>query len=206
MYVGVLGTRYGSPVPDRPGLSYTELEFEAATETGLERLMFLLDTEAEDAGIPLSRLIDLEFGARQEAFRRRVRDGGLVTQSFGNPAVLGQLVERSLRELARPRAGEAAVGGVPAVGIPLEAAAKDPGAVFTAVGLAGFTGREWLAAEVDRFMGTNPCGYVFIEGEAGLGKTAFAAWLVKTRGYLSHFSRYSGGRPCPARWGTWRRS
>ena len=73
VYVGVLGTRYGSPVPDRPGLSYTELEFEAATETGLERLMFLLDTEAEDAGIPLSRLIDLEFGARQEAFRRRVR-------------------------------------------------------------------------------------------------------------------------------------
>ena len=99
VYVGVLGTRYGSPVPDRPGLSYTELEFEAATETGLERLMFLLDTEAEDAGIPLSRLIDLEFGARQEAFRRRVRGGGLVTQSFGNPAVLGQLVERSLREL-----------------------------------------------------------------------------------------------------------
>src|ERR1700691_5490489 len=26
-----------------------------------------------------------------------------------------------------------------------------------------------------------------------MGKTAFAACLVKTRGYLSHFSRYSGG-------------
>ena len=34
---------------------------------------------------------------------------------------------------------------------------------------------------------------MFVEAEAGLGKTAFAAWLVKTRGYLSHFSRYSGG-------------
>ena len=43
-------------------------------------------------------------------------------------------------------------------------------------------------------MAANPCGYVFIEAEAGLGKTAFAAWLVKTRGYLSHFSRYAGGR------------
>ena len=26
-----------------------------------------------------------------------------------------------------------------------------------------------------------------------MGKTAFAAWLVKTRGYLSHFPRYSDG-------------
>ena len=77
--------------------------------------------------------------------------------------------------------------------VPLATAARDPGAVFAAVGLGGFTGRDWLAAEVDKFMAANPCGYVFIEAEAGLGKTAFAAWLVKTRGYLSHFSRYAGG-------------
>ena len=100
VYVGVLGTRYGSPVRDRPEVSYTELEFETATEAGLKRLVFLLDTKAEDVGIPASGLIDLEFGARQEEFRRRVRDSGLVTQSFTDPAMLGQLVERSLRELA----------------------------------------------------------------------------------------------------------
>jgi hypothetical protein len=46
-------------------------------------------------------------------------------------------------------------------------------------------------------MATSPCGYVFIEADAGLGKTAFAAWLVKTRGYLSHFSRHSAGTSVP---------
>ena len=100
VYVGVLGTRYGSPVPERPELSYTELEFEAATKAGLTRLVFLLDKEAEDSGIPVAALVDSEFGGRQEEFRRRVCNGGLVTQSFGDPAVLGQLVERSLRELS----------------------------------------------------------------------------------------------------------
>jgi hypothetical protein len=72
-YVGVPGTRYGSPVRDKPEVSYTELEFDTATEAGLDRLVFLLDTDAADVGIPLARVIDREFGARQDAFRRRVK-------------------------------------------------------------------------------------------------------------------------------------
>ena len=103
MYVGLLGTRYGSPVRDKPEVSYTELEFDTATEAALDRLVFLLDTEADDVGIPLSGLIDREFGERQDAFRRRVRESRLTTQSFANPGALGQLVERSLRDLADTR-------------------------------------------------------------------------------------------------------
>ncbi|HTT51733.1 MAG TPA: DUF4062 domain-containing protein [Streptosporangiaceae bacterium] len=116
VYVGLLGTRYGSPVRDKPEVSYTEPEFDTATEAGLDRLVFLLDTEAADVGLPVSALIDREFGARQDAFRRRVHDSGLVTGSFAGPAVLGQLVERSLRELARTRRPGGGQGGaVPAV-------------------------------------------------------------------------------------------
>jgi hypothetical protein len=77
--------------------------------------------------------------------------------------------------------------------MPLARAAKDPRPVFVATEVGAFTGREWLSDEVDEFIARHQCGYVFVEAEAGLGKTAFAAWLVKTRGYLSHFSRYSGG-------------
>ena len=37
VYIGVLGTRYGSPVRDKPDVPYTELEFDTATDGGLDR-------------------------------------------------------------------------------------------------------------------------------------------------------------------------
>ena len=125
VYVGVLGTRYGSPVADRPEVSYTELEFDTATAAGLPRLVFVLDENAA-LPIPAAQLIDYAFGARQEAFRRRVQASGLVTQSFASPDELGRVVERSLQQLAaaRPGGGPAAAGQRAAG---LERAAPQPG-------------------------------------------------------------------------------
>jgi len=101
VFVGVLGTRYGSLVRDRPELSYTELEFQAATEAGLTRLMLLLDPESADSGIPVGKLQDPVFGARQEIFRRRVTDGSdLTAQFFRSPRGLQKQVEGALQNPA----------------------------------------------------------------------------------------------------------
>ena len=164
VYVGVLGTRYGSPVRDKPEVSYTELEFEAATAAGLDRLVFVLDTNSPEVGIPPARLIDLESGARQEAFRRRIRDIGLVIGSFTNPAGLEQLVERSLRELAdRPPApGQGRRERVRRVwNVP----ARNP----------GFTGRDGLLAAVHSRLAAGDRAVVqALAGMGGVGKTQLA--------------------------------
>ena len=164
VYVGVLGTRYGSPVGDRPEVSYTELEFDTATAAGLPRLVFVLDTAAADVGIPLAQLIDHAFGARQEAFRRRVQASGLVTQSFASPDELGRLVERSLRELAQARQG---AGPLPPDSVlrVWNIPARNP----------GFTGRDQLLAAVrDRLLAGDKAVVQALQGMGGVGKTQLA--------------------------------
>src|SRR6204780_4440335 len=174
VYVGILGPRYGSPVRDRPEVSYTELEFDVAAEAGLDRLAFLLDTEAANVGIPLSKLIDHELGARQEAFRHRVQNSGLVTQSFADPAALGQLVERSLQELAKRRARINRGIAREQVRAIREVPRQLPAAV------ADFTGRAAELRALIRMLdqaGAGTPGTVVISaigGTAGVGKTALA--------------------------------
>jgi hypothetical protein len=111
VYVGLLGLRYGTPVRDKPEVSYTELEFDTAAETGLPRLMFLLD---EDAAVPIppGRLLDADSGrqAQQRAFRARVMDSGITAGKFASPEQLELLLLQALQE-SRPPAGQAVMAG-----------------------------------------------------------------------------------------------
>jgi tetratricopeptide (TPR) repeat protein len=180
VYVGVLGTLYGSPVCDRPEVSYTELEFDTATEARLDRLVFLLDTDAEDVGIPPSSSIDREFGARQDAFRRRVQNSGLTIRFFANPAELGQLVERSLRDLADMRAR--LVSGIRREQVPAE---PQPVRASKFVNPPPATAPTWFQDRhvetglLARYVTDPAIRLVTVTGRAGIGKTAVVCRLLK---------------------------
>ena len=50
-------------------------------------------------------------------------------------------------------------------------------------------GREWLMAEIDAFCHQRDRGYFLIEGDAGMGKTTFAAWLARQKRCAVHFAQ-----------------
>ena len=51
-----------------------------------------------------------------------------------------------------------------------------------------FVGRQFVFDAVTRFTNTQPRGYYFIRGDPGIGKSALAAQMVRTNGYVHHFN------------------
>jgi len=118
VYVGLIGLRYGTPVRDRPEVSYTELEFETAAEAGLPQLVFLLD---ENAALPIPPKMllntDPQLQARQRAFRARVLEAGVTAGTIATPEQLELLLLQALQETrppAGPPAGTGQGAGLPA--------------------------------------------------------------------------------------------
>lgn len=180
VYVGLLGTRYGSPVRDKPVVSYTELEFDTATEAGLNRLVFVLDPDAENVRIPPAHLMDRDFGERQDAFRRRVRDSGLTTQSFAEPAKLGQLVERSLRDLADTR--RRIESGMQREQVPAEPQPVRASKFINpppATAPTWFQGRQVETGLLAKYVSDPGIRAVTVVGRGGIGKTAMVCRLLR---------------------------
>ena len=163
VFVLIAGFRYGSPVRDRPDVSYTEVEHETAEQQGIPRLVFLL---GEDTVGPAAMFGDLQYGARQQAFRARLADSGVTTATVTSPAELETALLQALTVLPRPEQ------------LPAPAAAAP-----TAVGrrvwtiparVRGFTGRAALLAELEAALRTGPAVVQAVTGLGGIGKTTAA--------------------------------
>jgi uncharacterized caspase-like protein len=88
-----------------------------------------------------------------------------------------------LRRMASSRELSSEFGDYPE----LARAYLSPWSVFERVKPERFTGRKWLENRLDHLLSENDRGLFIVEAEAGLGKTAFLAQLVRERGYVHHF-------------------
>jgi TIR domain/Domain of unknown function (DUF4062) len=99
VYVGLIGFRYGSPVRERPDVSYIELQFQTAADAAIPRLVFMLDENAV-LPIPAAKLMDEnpELLVRQRAFRNRLLDAGITVARVASPEQLAAMLAQALME------------------------------------------------------------------------------------------------------------
>jgi hypothetical protein len=95
VYVALLGFRYEAD--RRPGLSHVEFEFNVATDRGVRRYMFLLDSHAE---VDFGLFHDPDSFPRQKAFRSRVEGSGATVKVFRTADELERGVSQALTECA----------------------------------------------------------------------------------------------------------
>jgi hypothetical protein len=164
VFVLIAGFRYGSPVRDRPQLSYTELEHETAEQRGMPRLVFLL---GEDTQGPVAMFADLEYGARQHAFRDRLAGSGVTTATVTSPGELETAVLHALTALPRPEQQRPASAEAATTAVQRR--------VWTIPARAhGFTGRAELLAVLEAAPRSGPAVVQALTGIGGIGKTTTA--------------------------------
>ncbi len=77
---------------------------------------------------------------------------------------------------------------------PLSIAYLDPWPIYESVDWELFERRSWLEEQIEAFTRQHSRGYFILEAEAGVGKTAFLAELVRRCGFVHHFVELAPGQ------------
>lgn len=104
-WIGIIGFRYGTIVPERATFSHVELEYNRARELSLPIRAFLLDEEKPVPEIPVRELFDVaaSLGTREKqiAFRERIQRE-VTSAYFSTSDTLWRKVYQGLIAISRP--------------------------------------------------------------------------------------------------------
>jgi hypothetical protein len=165
VYLGILGMKYGSLTSK--GISHTEHEYETALRAKKIRLIFILDPDSTNHGLPASALAPVDNANKQVAFKERVKRDSLV-KFFKNPDHLYSLIRDAFLDLVQTP--DDWIWPLPWDFGPYRAERSE-----------GFKGREWLFHRVQSWAtDPNAARALLLTSGFGVGKTAFLAWLVNT--------------------------
>jgi WD40 repeat protein len=182
VYLAVIGFRYGSIVSDRD-VSYTELEFETATDAGIPRIVILLrDNSSNDLPVDNDR-------TRIDRFRHRLTaESGLTVTFAQNADQVEHAVYRALTELhlhqaaaiTAPQAGWLMAGPEGPEGVRGHVSRRGQGQRSQSRGGDLFRGRAAALAMVTGWLQSQePRGQILIvTGQPGAGKSAVLARAV----------------------------
>ena len=177
LYIGLFAYRYGW-VPPGYDQSVTEMEFREAGRRGLPRLIFVVPN---DAVWPMNLLEPAETYARMMKFRTALLTStDFSLKYFRDKEQLLELVPRAIDEnqqqRLRPPQAPVSRDGFSATVKPLSFEAEK------SKHLARFTGREWVEAKLDEWIGRRRDSRVFcLLGGPGIGKSAIACHWCHTR-------------------------
>ncbi|MBL8446097.1 MAG: DUF4062 domain-containing protein, partial [Zoogloeaceae bacterium] len=184
IYVGILAKRYGHvPTEDNPDKrSITEREYQQATQSRLPRLVFQLDPETpwtEKFDDRLAQGKGRNRGKNIERFRAHVgKEHG--NRYFSGPDELARLVLEAISAWEKER--PATLPAAPSTPPPSTPNFRWPPAGDFAVLIAdrreGFSGRDWLFADVGAWVADSASRALLIRADYGVGKSAFLAELV----------------------------
>jgi hypothetical protein len=193
LLVGIFWKRFGTPTGDESSGTEHEIRraVESWTEKGRPQVFIYFNEKSATPRSPQ----EANQWAQVLQFRDQFPSEGLCSSYQGIShfeRLLRTHLTNYLRNQFLPRLPEGNVEAAPNI-----SASSNYFAVQKQVieeHARGYVGRGDARSVVERFIGAYSCGYIFVHGGPGQGKTSFCCDLIREYGYPHHLAGISGGR------------